>query len=139
MSQLRNKFRIEASPGYTRLSIALHFGAACMLMLSHMPMGLTIVLSIVLMLAALADARSANQIRHCIVIRQRGFRWRVMTSPDVEFGPARVVGGRVLPWISWLRLRDDRGRMQTLCIPADAMNESQYRQFRVLALQALAQ
>ena len=137
MSEFRNEFTIEASRRYALFSIVLHAGAACMAILASAPSTLTAAIICLLLIALIVDWRSNRQVIGCRIIRHRQLSWRIVAQSGRDFGPANVISGRVMPWISWLRLRDAQGHHQTLCVPADTMSATQYRRFRMLANESL--
>lgn len=145
------EFRIGDSRGYAFVSCLLHGGAALMLLLtsaavsvSVLGVGCIALAWATLGLIALIDFRCSGLYRGRnapIVLRiaERERKWRVCRRSGQWFGPAVVTGGRNLGVVVWLHLRDELGRRQTICIPADAMNPLMFRRLRVAANEALGQ
>ena len=151
MSEFSNEYRVGDSRGYAGCSVLLHAGAALMLLLTDVMAGLSLpAVAIVgfawltLVAAALHDLRRNGICRGGdaiakIAISTADKRWRLCCRSGRLYGPAHVTAGRVMGAAIWLDLRDEPGRQEAICIPADAMSPQAFRRLRVAARRALGQ
>ena len=149
MSETHNEYQVGDSIAYTWFCVALHGGAAAMMQLtaaaqSAGSVGFAFTLCVWGALAVVAF----DDLRRCGVRRGPQAVARISTAPSgwrighcsgQWFGPAAVVGGRVMSSAIWLHLRDQAGPREVLCVAADSMSETMFRRLRVSAKQALGQ
>ncbi|MFT5446236.1 MAG: hypothetical protein ACI9DC_001398 [Gammaproteobacteria bacterium] len=151
MSESHNEYRVSDSIAYAWFCVALHGGAAAMMLLtvvaqSSNSAGFAFTLCVWGALAIVAfddlrrrGVRRSPQAVARIRISTAPSGWHIGYCSGQWFGPAAVTGGRVLSRVIWLHLRDPSGRCEVLCIVADSMSETMFRRLRVSAKQALGQ
>lgn len=149
MSESHNEYQVGDSTAYAWFCAALHGGAAAMMLLtaaaqSASPVGFAFTLSVwsALAIVAFDDLRRRGVMRGpqaVVRISTTPSGWRIGHCSGQWFGPAAVIGGRVMSSAIWLHLRDQSGRREVLCIAADSMSETMFRRLRVSAKQALEQ
>ena len=149
MSESHNEYQVGDSIAYAWFCLALHGGAAVMMLFTAAGQSASLAGCVFLLCAWSALAIIAFDD-----LRRRGVKrgpqavaristapsgWRIGHRSGQWFGPATVTGGRVMSSAIWLHLSDQAGRREVLCVAADSMSETMFRRLRVAANQALGQ